>query len=684
MNATTRQMLATMDPVTMANEDNRTFIPLRLTRLESEPAVGRVEYGVAFITAGYVRRRDGEQGNWKILPSALEPAVSLFNGLGCFIDHASLATLFYPQIKNEAGTTFGAWWNGETRSIDGAIRLSNRPDQEWFRFFLQEHMEDQEAAREVSDVGLSAVLPGIESEWVGDDDEAPRERHTVGITKAESVDFVFGPGTESRVKEVLSQLQRFILPVQQQISNGGIATMTEELQQEEVQTPQAQAPPEPAPPAQALPEPDPPAPVPSGNSNLALTLLQDQVSQLTNSMQQLVSALGDGEERRVIGEMNMGVAPHDNPRLHGMLNSLDRIEVALDALIGGSAPPSGVPSLTGIRELYHILSGDYEMHGRYQSERVMLASVNSSTMAGLVANALNKRVMNLFAQYPRWWEPGVSREDFASLQDVRWMTLGGVGELPTVAAGAAYTELTWDDQTETDSFVKKGGYLGVTLETIDKDDTRQITMIPSVLAQGAWLTLSKDISAIFTDNSDTGPAMSDSNNLFDASNHSNLGTTALSWSGWDTARIAMMKQTELNSGERLGALTRPYLLWVPVDLESTALEVLGSDGKPGTANNDVNVNAEGDAREARLGVARNRIICNPLWTDADNWAAQANPLLYPSIGLGYRYGDTPEIFSVASPTAGLMFSNDTMPIKVRYFYAVGPIDWRGLYKMNVA
>jgi hypothetical protein len=44
----------------------------------------------------------------------------------------------------------------------------------------------------------------------------------------------------------------------------------------------------------------------------------------------------------------------------------------------------------------------------------------------------------------------------------------------------------------------------------------------------------------------------------------------------------------------------------------------------------------------------------------------------------------PEIFSVASPTAGLMFTNDTMPVKVRYFFATGPMDYRGLYKENVA
>jgi surface antigen len=62
-----------------------------------------------------------------------------------------------------------------------------------------------------------------------------------------------------------------------------------------------------------------------------------------------------------------------------------------------------------------------------------------------------------------------------------------------------------------------------------------------------------------------------------------------------------------------------------------------------------------------MNAARERVVVVDLWTDANNWAAVADPRLYPSIGLGFRYGRTPEVFSVASPTAGLMFSNDTMP-----------------------
>jgi hypothetical protein len=146
----------------------------------------------------------------------------------------------------------------------------------------------------------------------------------------------------------------------------------------------------------------------------------------------------------------------------------------------------------------------------------------------------------------------------------------------------------------------------------------------------------------------------------------------------------MRKQTELNSGERFGALTSPRFLLIPPDLENVALTVLASENMPGTANNDVNPDAAGSTRDARLDAARRRIVVVDLWTDVNNWAALADPRLYPTVGLGFRYGETPEVFSVASPTSGLMFTNDVMPVKVRWFYACGPKDYRGMYKANVA
>lgn len=378
-----------------------------------------------------------------------------------------------------------------------------------------------------------------------------------------------------------------------------------------------------------------------------------------------------------------GVAPRQQVVMG--LNGYEELKAAAEALILGQRPGKGVRPLSGVRELYLLLSGDYEMHGVFHGDRIQFASVNSSTMAEITANVLNKAVINSFGAFERWWDGALTEMDFATLQDVEWISLGGIGELPTVAEGAAYPELGWDDQGETSAFVKKGGYVGISLEAMDKDQTSRLQAAPQALARAAWMTLGKAIAAIFTSNSNVGPTMGDSVALFGShSSGTNLGSTALSWTSWDATRTAMEKFTEINSAERLGGLTSPKLLWVPTDLETTALQILGSLGVPGGANNDVNVFANENERAAALQMARRRVIKVPFWTDTNNWAAQADPALYPSIGLGYRFGRTPEVFSVASPTAGLMFTNDTMPVKVRFFFACGPTDWRGLYKHNVA
>ena len=52
-------------------------------------------------------------------------------------------------------------------------------------------------------------------------------------------------------------------------------------------------------------------------------------------------------------------------------------------------------------------------------------------------------------------------------------------------------------------------------------------------------------------------------------------------------------------------------------------------------------------------------------------------------GLGV---EAPEIIALpvtSTREVGLMFTNDVMPIKVRWFFAIGPTDWRGMYKQGV-
>lgn len=661
---------------------------------------GRREYRCRFVRAGLVRAAGNRPGNLSIEPEALKGALArgMFDGRAVFVDHAGWFE--YPSVERLVGVTARAEWNESDQSIEGTICLYSTPLGKAVETLLDQFLTDGMGG---PDLGLSIVFWPVFAPR--DNEEDPRR--VVDVRHVESVDLVFEPAADGRVLAALSaglQAERETTvktlpgadPAERiKITFGGKHMEDENLVQDETldqgsgngvtgqattgQAAQAEAW------LNAMQAQGARAMI--TNSGLPAAS-QERLLQASYSTPAEVQAAIEAERAYLarLAEANVvqigGQAPRGG-QVSGMRTGLDRLRLAYEALISGVRPPDGVAPLSGIREAYMLLSGDYELSGMFHPERVTLQNVDSATMAGLTADALNKRVVNLFQEYPRWWEKVVTIEDFTTLQDVKWITLGGVGELPTVNEGAGYTELNWADSQEQWPFVKKGGFLGITLEAIDKDDTRKLQAAPRALAQAAWLTLSKAVAGIFTAGGGVGPQMADGQPLF-APVHNNVNTLALSYENYVTVRAAMRKQAELGSAEPLGALTAPKYLLVPPDLEIAALQILGSEiGITPLVPGGGNPLTEGDTLNARMAYARERVVVVDLWQDADDWAAVADPKLYPSIGLGFRYGRTPEIFSVASPSQGLMFTNDTMPVKVRFMFAVGPVDWRGMYKNNV-
>jgi len=648
----------------------------------------RREYLCNFMAAGKVKQADQLPSDWLIPAEAIQAAEHLFQARPSYLDHPDLFGFGWhqdPSVSRLVGVTSDPKWAEELSAMSGTLRLYDRapgsPGQLVGTLFDQ-ILEDMAQGHAVPPIGLSAVF--FHTSHL-DEDAGLRVTDEIGYV--ESVDIVYDPGAQGYIKAALSALR----PASLSLAGLNLPrTQEAHLMSESPElynaTPDPLVPPATAtqqlhdqPPAGILPPAPAPATMkPSGLTATApdpLDAIGTRLDQLQKRLERLSILMGDSAESAAITGMEQPFA------VRNMRNSLEHVEAAVEAMLSGVRPADGIQPLTGIRELYTMLSGDFEMNGVFNPDRIYLANVTSSTMAGLVANALNKRVVNMYMTYPQWWGPAVTIEDFATLQQVKWITLGGIGELPTVAEGAAYTEMTWDDQTETADFVKKGGYLGITLEAIDKDDTRKLQAAPRALAQAAWLTLGKTIAAIFSSNSGYGVTMADTHPLFDSSNHSNQAALPLSHTNLVATKLAMQKTTELNSGERLAGLLRPNLLWVPIDLEDTALAELASgEGEIGSADYHINADSFADSLTSRLSRARQHVITVPFWTDVNDWVVQADPHLYPGLGLGFRYGRTPEIFSVASPTAGLMFTNDTMPIKARFFFAVAPTDYRAWYK----
>jgi phage major head subunit gpT-like protein len=147
----------------------------------------------------------------------------------------------------------------------------------------------------------------------------------------------------------------------------------------------------------------------------------------------------------------------------------------------------------------------------------------------------------------------------------------------------------------------------------------------------------------------------------DATNISNNGTTALSHSSLSEARVAMRKFVDPR-GNPISAMGD--ILLVPPDLENTALEIVMSTQKSGTANNDANV------------LSNMRVIVWDYLTDINNWflidSRRAKRHLY------WFNRIAPEITVEYKPTMGEF----VVTASARWSY--GSTDWRWIYGGEVA
>ena len=402
------------------------------------------------------------------------------------------------------------------------------------------------------------------------------------------------------------------------------------------------------------------------------------------------------EEQSLLSALTAAGAIQGPGRITNMVNSADALEAATDDLFGVQRDTRlanvKAARLTGIRELYLMLTGDYELHGGYYGERIQLATTADFT--GLVKNALNKVVDQQWAALGaagyNWYEKICKVEHFTSLNTITGILVGTVGSLPTVTEGSEYTELAVGDSPETADFTKYGGYIPLTLELIDRDDARKLRSYASQLGYAARRKLSALIAAVFTANSSVGPTMADTGALFNATavttagGHANLLTTALGtdYTAWNAVALAMYNQPVLikqaasyyGTGPKMAVWPKFCLVPGALRAQAEALFV------PRWASQLVAVGAAGTATWG----GQVEVVTVPDWTDATDWAAAIDPAIAPSIIIGERFGLKPEIFTAGRDTDPAVFMNDETRIKVRMFAAVLVQDFRPLHKENVA
>lgn len=360
---------------------------------------------------------------------------------------------------------------------------------------------------------------------------------------------------------------------------------------------------------------------------------------------------------------------------------IERFKGAVDWMFGVPGASLPTPEYRKLDLLYVALTGDVDIIGRFDPSRAFAAS--PVTLPDMAVDAMQKVMIAQFSMLSKWrWYERIVHvvPNDGTLNDPKWITYGGTGNLPIVADGAAYTEAVIGDGKESDPFEKRGVYVGITRKMIKNSEILKMQAIPKALILDAVRTRSAKIAGIFTMNSGVGPTLDDDSTALFHANHSNVATTAFDITAWRAASTECFGHTERGSGKPLGI--RPKFALVPDDLYFTALAAFGYGvGMPTTFLPEAVAFGPGDPRPEVIEV--------PDWTDANDWGYITDPVEHPVIEMTYSAapgGGThamPQLLVASEPLGGLMFTNDQLPIRVMDEWAAGPNSAKGIGKRNV-
>jgi hypothetical protein len=633
-------------------------------------------YEVMAITAGV--------GNgWEFGEACLQESLALWDGAECFVDHSWSGH----SLRDLAGVCYAPAWDEAERGVLVKLRAVG-PSAGLLAELAKELLSDGPRPR----IGFSADVVFT-----------AQAKKVQKILRVLSVDLVFNPARGGAFKRALNSMANTeVFEMSEEVVNKPEVSITQAqletdreavrmlLDEQKRQTELAQE----ADKARAvraemcgylvesaLASSRLPAP--------AAERVRKQFAGKVFEPAELTTAIDDA--RQLVSELTAGAVVHGPGRISAMFNTDDQIQAAVEDLFElertNGLTGLRTAKLSGIKELYMMLTGDREMHGGFDAERIQLATTLDFT--GLVANVMNKLVINQWGMLGRagydWWQKIATVEHFNTINQITGTLVGTVGALPVVAEGAVYTPFTIGDSPETANFVKYGGYIPLTLELIDRDDTRKLKVYPRELASAGLRRISSLVSAIFTANAGIGPVMADGGNLFNAvavnvaGGHANLTVAALTGATWETVSTAVYNQPQL-IGNQPGVLgtgpalaVNPKYLLVPRALQLTGKQVL----YPGWER-AANITSE-NQQQGQPG----DVITVPEWTDANDWAAVVDPRIAPAIYVGERFGLMPEIYIAGNELSPAVFTNDEHRLKIRHFLAVWVNDFRGLAKANV-
>lgn len=381
-----------------------------------------------------------------------------------------------------------------------------------------------------------------------------------------------------------------------------------------------------------------------------------------------------------VGELRAEVTEGEPERLQAALDKLFDVDV--------DEKYKDVPAFKSLRGAYVRLTGDPDLRGipsregqklgeKFMDMMRLPAAYSTSSFTYVLGNSMYRRLLkeykaveyneNILFSYIR------NAENFKTMEIIQ---VGYFGDIPNVDPETAdYVEITMPTDIEATYVInQKGVILTVNRKVFINDDLKSVTQLVSKLGRAFRRTHAKRAWAKVIDNA---TYKGDSKALFHA-DHGNLGATTLTADATGiatlTARLkAMYAQAEQDSAEVLGLV--PKHMWVPRDIREIA-EQLNSQWPGATVNNP---------HAGKFGANHERIITNPLMTDANDWGLIADGNDVELLEAAYLNNQRePEFFVADNPLIGQMFIADKIQYKGRHEYEFEIADYRGFDKAVVA
>lgn len=224
-----------------------------------------------------------------------------------------------------------------------------------------------------------------------------------------------------------------------------------------------------------------------------------------------------------------------------------------------------------------------------------MAQITSGQMSYILDEVVSAVFINEFVQLPNVFGTLYNIKTSSRARE-RSSSLSGLGQFESKTEGASASEDSPVQQYQrTFNHTPFAKTVKVVRELVDDEEWGWFENLGVQLSMAASRTMETQAAGVFNDafngatyTGEDGAALcADAHTNVDGGNsQDNKGTNTLAIAGVKASRTAMRKFTDYR-GEKISVM--PNALLVPVDLEQEAWEIVRSNLKPGSANNDANL-----------------------------------------------------------------------------------------------